>query len=235
MRCIQTLFISTTFVGLALSVPALAEAPSPLAQLIIRAANPRLPACAAALRITKLRLPQGLSQSPEEDGFEVRFRRDEDFSGPSTVCLARHGDCRWIYLQFTLLVEAPIAASALQRGHVLRVEDLQTKTLARRCLRGKAPTPADLIGHALLKNVQAGDPLLPHMLKRPIVVRRGDRVRISANNPRLRAQTLGVAQASGRVGDHIPVLNASSKKRLHARVTGTGRVSCSSGHGLRGH
>ncbi len=235
MRYIQTLFISTIFTGLSLSPHALAEAPSPLEEIIIRAANPRLPPGATALRISKLRPPRDRSEIQKQDGLVVRFRQGEDFSGPSTVCLEKSGDCSWIHLHFTLLVEAPTASKALKKGHVIRVEDLQTAIVPKSRLRGEALEPGDLVGRALLRDIQAGEPILRHVIKRPIVVRRGDRVRISAGNPRLRAQTQGIAQASGRVGDHIPVLNSSSKKRLHARVTGTGRVSCSSGHGPRGH
>jgi flagella basal body P-ring formation protein FlgA len=54
---------------------------------------------------------------------------------------------------------------------------------------------------------------------------RGETVHVEVRNGAARLELDGIAETSGSVGQFIPILNSSSKKRFRARVEGKGRVS----------
>ena len=73
--------------------------------------------------------------------------------------------------------------------------------------------------------IRAGSPIRTDQLEQPKEVMRGETVHVEVRNGAARLELDAVAEASGSVGESIPVLNPSSMKRFRARVEGKGRVS----------
>ena len=56
------------------------------------------------------------------------------------------------------------------------------------------------------------------MLAVPPVIRKGDKVKIIAENGPLRIVTAGIAKGSGGIGEQIKVENISSQKTIVGRI-----------------
>jgi flagella basal body P-ring formation protein FlgA len=74
------------------------------------------------------------------------------------------------------------------------------------------------VGKRLKQSVKAGQYLRLNMLAVPPVVQRGDRVKILVKNGPLKIETVGIAKASGGIGEQIKVENISSKKTVVGRI-----------------
>jgi flagella basal body P-ring formation protein FlgA len=196
-----------------------------LANLVTEQARLRMPAESVGLRVLRLQVPRGVPARVDPADARVEFREGEDFSGPSLVRLDFLGRTRWLSVDFELLVDTAVARTRLDRGHRLEAGDLEIKPLPRRLHSGgPPPAPDSLIGQVLTSAVEKGEPVLPRRLRRPVVIRRGDRVRLEVQGEHLVVHATGLAQAAGRVGDTIPVKSLASSKRLMAVVVGQGRV-----------
>ena len=82
-------------------------------------------------------------------------------------------------------------------------------------------------GIVSVKNIKAGEELTSDMFVSGIVVRNGDLVRIVGRSGDLQITVNGVAKASGRIGERIPVANSESKTILQATVADEGLVRVS--------
>jgi flagella basal body P-ring formation protein FlgA len=74
------------------------------------------------------------------------------------------------------------------------------------------------VGKRLKQSVKAGQYLRANMLAAPLVIQRGDRVKILVENGPLKIETIGVAKNSGGIGAQIRVENISSKKTVVGRI-----------------
>lgn len=116
-----------------------------------------------------------------------------------------------------------IANRHLPRHHIITAGDLRFE---RRTLGTQNwITEADpVVGQATRRPIRAGQPLAAHLVTSPTHVRRGDRVFIVSQNPRIQIQMMGEALEDGRAGDTIRVRNLSSSREISARVREDGRV-----------
>ncbi len=78
--------------------------------------------------------------------------------------------------------------------------------------------PEAVIGKRTRRTVDANAVLRPDLVEFPPVVKRGDRVKIVAENAGIRISAVGEAKQKGCVGERIPVVNLDSNKLIHARV-----------------
>jgi flagella basal body P-ring formation protein FlgA len=92
----------------------------------------------------------------------------------------------------------------LTKGYYLHPEDVQEQ-ISRRSLR-------------------AGTVLSPDMLDPPVIINRGERVKIRVNRPGIRIEMNGTALENGRQDERIRVRNEQSQKIVHGRVAGRGLV-----------
>jgi flagella basal body P-ring formation protein FlgA len=75
------------------------------------------------------------------------------------------------------------------------------------------------------RSLAAGTPLTSGDLHDPYDVMRGDSVRVEVSQGEARLELDARAEASGRRGQLIPVLNPANGKKFSARVEGAGKVS----------
>lgn len=92
----------------------------------------------------------------------------------------------------------------LTKGYYPRAEDVQEQ-ISRRSLR-------------------AGTVLSPDMLDPPLIINRGERVKIRVNRPGIRIEMNGTALENGRQDERIRVRNEQSQKIVYGRVAGRGLV-----------
>jgi flagella basal body P-ring formation protein FlgA len=82
----------------------------------------------------------------------------------------------------------------------------------------------DVIGKAAARPLAPQIPIKLTSLRRPFVVRKGDRVMIEAKMGGLSVQTAGVTKGNGEMGQTITVSNTDSGKDVRAKVIGPGVV-----------
>lgn len=81
--------------------------------------------------------------------------------------------------------------------------------------------PAGMVARRL---VRAGDVISPLYLTPPVLVRQGDRVRITIRSDSFQIATEGVARTAGRLGDTVTVINTETRRIFAGRVTGEKEV-----------
>ena len=118
-----------------------------------------------------------------------------------------------------------VTAESLPRGKILTTGDLKIV----RYDQSKLPAGYidDLtygIGMELKRHLSSGAPLTTNMIRKPKIIKRGQRVSIIARAGRMEVQMAGKALAHGAIGDRIKVLNLKSKKKVEGTVTPAGDV-----------
>ncbi len=87
-----------------------------------------------------------------------------------------------------------------------------------------ATDPREVIGKAAVRPLAPQAPIKLTALRRPFVVRKGDRVMIEAKMGGLSIQTAGVTKSNGELGQTVTVSNTDSGKEVRAKVVGPGVV-----------
>jgi flagellar basal body P-ring formation protein FlgA len=127
-----------------------------------------------------------------------------------------------------VLATAPrvIAVESLQPGRAVDAAQLRLEMRDEFPGAGSFAVSIDqAAGRIPRRAIAAGTPLRIEWLETPKEVTRGDTVHVEVVMGGARLELEAQAEASGAVGDTIPVLNPVSKKRFPARVDGKGKVS----------
>jgi flagella basal body P-ring formation protein FlgA len=82
----------------------------------------------------------------------------------------------------------------------------------------------EVIGKGAARPLQADTPLRPAFLKKPLTVRKGERVIIEARRGGLSIHTYGVTKSNGYIGETIMVANSDSGRELRAKIVASGLV-----------
>jgi len=82
----------------------------------------------------------------------------------------------------------------------------------------------DLQGMRLTRPLHAGAVVFSHMVKRPPLIQRGDRITILAGNDSFSVRAKGKALKAANMGERILVQNMRSKQRVQAIVVGAHTV-----------
>ncbi len=119
------------------------------------------------------------------------------------------------------MMDLPVAVAILAAGTVLGPDDLHMARISTGALRGEVIHTIDkATGFQLTHTVQAGQPLTPGDLTRPLLVRRGSLVRLQLLSAGLSVTGRGVALGSGAEGERVKVRNPGSKTELEGTVIG---------------
>jgi flagella basal body P-ring formation protein FlgA len=119
-----------------------------------------------------------------------------------------------------ILGDVLVAARALGRGHPLTPEDVR---IERRDVTGPQDPLrelADIEGRITVRPIAQGESMLPSLLERPPLVRRGDIVLVTAEGRGLRVTAQGEAKQDGKSGDVIRVRNLTSNRDVIGQVDG---------------
>lgn len=111
------------------------------------------------------------------------------------------------------------------RHTLLASDDIKT---VRQNISQLAPdiirSPAAAIGKRVRVSSRAGTILHAHLLEKPPMVKRGDRVTIVAQSGQLRVTAPGEVRNSGALGDMVLIKNMMSRREIYGRVLGPGIV-----------
>lgn len=108
---------------------------------------------------------------------------------------------------------------SLKMGHVLQPGDVElAEYKSDQLLRNIISDEADIIGHRLIRNLDEGETILAHMVKKIPLVKNGDRILIVANKGSLRVTAPGVVRQNGFKDDTVRVENLQSRKIILGTV-----------------
>jgi flagella basal body P-ring formation protein FlgA len=176
------------------------------------------------------------SRQPAPDGeleFPLGGLRGRMAGGPPSVLWTgwvRYAGNRrfpvWARVEVSVRVARVLASADLHPGVPIDAANLQAVE------REEAPASEafaasidDVVGKCPRVPIRAGTPILIRQLGPARDVLRGDKVEVEVRNGGASLKLEGIAEASGSVGDTIPVRNPDSQKRFRARVEARGQVS----------
>lgn len=117
-----------------------------------------------------------------------------------------------------------VAATEIPAGQALSAADV---TLERRALQATPDAVSEskeIVGMSTRRALHVGDSVRKSWLVAPILVKRGDAVRILASRGQIEVSVAGVALEGGANGAIISVRNASNNNVIRARITASGTV-----------
>ena len=128
--------------------------------------------------------------------------------------------------QATVFIRAVHAATVLERGASIARSDLKLKEIdLSKARRGFFSQIDAVAGKSVKRRVRTNQLLNPSLLTAPLLVRRGDRVKIIATDSGIEASASGEALADGERDEVIRVRNLSSEKVIDAKVLDSGLVT----------
>jgi flagella basal body P-ring formation protein FlgA len=118
-----------------------------------------------------------------------------------------------------ILRDVLVTRRPLPRGHLLSREDVETRRM------DVSGLPADVIsrwedavGKKIRRGVGPREVVRSDWLELPVLVDKGDRVVLVAEQGGLRVTALGEVKRKGRLGERIPVLNLGSNKAVFGHL-----------------
>lgn len=192
---------------------AVLEALTPLAEEGVTLTVERVPAVPS--------LPRGAVEME----IERPARMERTFFVPVTLRVGTESIKVSVTMHASRLGTILLAARRLERGMLLTASDFVEKSVdVYEAPRDAVRSSADAIGAVVQRTINANTPLTSAAIEKEAVIRRGDRVQISASIPGLTIQAAGEALDGGRIGQVIRVRNTDSRKIVSGRVTGAGEV-----------
>jgi flagella basal body P-ring formation protein FlgA len=132
----------------------------------------------------------------------------------------------WVRVKVSVLVPRVVTVVALRAGEAITADAVRVET--REEFPGAAASlqsAEEALGKWPRAAIRAGTAIGPAMLESPRDVVRGETVVVDVRNGSAHLELEARAEASGVIGETIPVLNPLSHKRFPARVEGKGKVS----------
>lgn len=113
----------------------------------------------------------------------------------------------------------------LPKGHVLTDRDFSFSTKNTSKLRnGYISDKSAVLGNKLKRSIREGQPIYNYQLEPIDMVKKGDKVNISAKVGSLTVVTSGIAMDTGRKGEQIDVQNQRSSRIVRTRIIGPNSV-----------
>lgn len=170
----------------------------------------------------RLLLPQ--CKSP----LEAYLPHGSRVNGNTTVGVRCHGNKPWsvfVPVNVQIYRDIVVASRSLAKNKILKAEDFHTERFDINRFSGAYLTELDkIIGKQLIRPVQLGTPVLSNMLKKPILIRRGELVILLAKTHTYEVRMQGKAMMDGASGDRIRVRNSSSKRIIEGKLAEDGTV-----------
>ena len=121
-----------------------------------------------------------------------------------------------------------VASQNLQRGDILQEADLITlKMNTSHAGYGHVEKMERLLGMELKRAINSGAPIRLSHVKSPDIVKKGEKVQLTARTRGLAVITSATALANGHAGEQIRVQNSESKRVVDAMVVAPGAVEIS--------
>ena len=179
------------------------------------------------IRVSRLDSRLRLPLCPQE-ALNAALESPAEPVGRVTVRLSCDSDVQWrlfVPAQVSLFQKVLVVTRPLGRHSLVGANDLTLLERDVGVLNGAYLTDLRQVdGMRLRRQVSADTVLSPTMLEQNEVVRRGDKVVISAANTQVSVRMSGEALESGNMGAQINVRNVRSGRVVKGRITGPGQV-----------
>lgn len=179
--------------------------------------------------VSKIVLPQGETQSVEVVSLKMKPGQDQfeaELAAPSKAHPLKQIT---VSGRLERLVQVPVLLSALQNGHVIQENDIDTIPMRARDVTDDIVLSKDaLIGMTPRRITLAGKPVKHIEVQAPQIIERGELVTMVFNGGGLSLTAQGKAMQAGAKGDVIRVVNASSSKTIQGTITGAKEVTVES-------
>lgn len=130
-----------------------------------------------------------------------------------------------VTVETTLFVPAVFAQTVIERGDTISAGQLKVEELdISKARRGFFHDIDEVTGKGAKRRLRANQLISPNLLAKPLLVRRGQQVKMIANHDGIAATTLGEALEHGEQGEVIRVKNLRSEKIVEAQVIESGVV-----------
>ena len=191
---------------------------------VVEAMRKQLPeAQIELLEYSRLPVPEGELEFPLNG---LRAMPSGGFWSGSVRYAGVHRYAIWARVRVMVIAPRVIAVKDLKPGRVIESSDVRLE------MREDSPSGNLFVtalehaeGRVLERPVVAGTVLRPQWLEAPKDVVRGDTVQVEVWSGGAHLKLAAVAEASGSMGQSIPVRNTDSKNRFFATIVGKGRVS----------
>ncbi len=112
-----------------------------------------------------------------------------------------------------------LVSRPLKQNEMISVADLEMHKMNLTDAADRFATRLDQVeNRRVLRNIGVHQPLEIKDLDRPLVLKRGDSVKIVYDEPGLSVTAKGQANADGGVGDTLAITNVESNKTIHCKV-----------------
>lgn len=146
-----------------------------------------------------------------------------------TIKVSCDAPVRWslrVPVKLQIFQTVVVSTQQIPRDQVITGKELQVlKQDINQLTEGYFQSEEELIGLSSVKSIQPGAVIKRHMVRQPIIVHRGETVKIVISEPGLKIEADGIAQSDGAIGDTIRIKNSRSNKMIDAKVKGSGVVS----------
>lgn len=165
--------------------------------------------------VSRTPVPAPCSQPVAVDAVETRYLSRMRFR---VTCSGQDGwQSDWI-VRVEASVMVVVAATDVPANRPLAEADLALARHKLTDMGDRLPALENVIGQASSRALRSGQVVLPRFLSQPLLVERGDRVKIVARSGAVEVQVAGEALESGRRGSIVRVRNISTGKIIRARV-----------------
>lgn len=179
------------------------------------------------------------AEMPDRGYFDVLLSRDMPTSGIAIQefwidhqtgqfianLVTQNGGLQRISGLAMLTLPVPVLSRRLLPGDIIRAEDIEIVELPWQRVHAFAVLePKDLIGKQAKRMVAQGRPIQLQSVIPPILVARGDHVKIELERGGLRLVTTGKAIGDAHLGQEVRVVNLSSNKTITGIATAEGVV-----------
>ncbi|MFA5985036.1 MAG: flagellar basal body P-ring formation chaperone FlgA [Methylococcaceae bacterium] len=154
---------------------------------------------------------------------------DQFKAGRTSVGIRCDGEIKWtVYASALVKIYLPVIVlnQAVQRGELIRPGILSTERKEISSIRNDYVTqPEQVENKQASRYLPAGSIISLRSLVEPLVIKRGDKVTISAGSNAFSIKMNGQAMRDGVKGELIPIKNQSSGRIVSAKVVEQGLVS----------
>jgi len=175
-------------------------------------------------RLSEIVLPQ------ESVTLEVLNYPDEDFIGDATFTIKFYSEGNvvkeeTVRVGMEVLTDVVVSKRELVKNREITGEDVHIqKKWLKRIPANIVTIPSDIVGKTLTFNLRPHSEITKNIIRTPLLIKRGNVVRIVFDNDSLSVTAMGISEEDGAKDKVIRVKNLSSNRTIYARVTGDSLV-----------
>ena len=150
------------------------------------------------------------------------------FNGTTSIKVSCSSPHPWsIYTKHMVSIKKSVLVinKNLPKGHIISNRDISYATKNTKNLRnGYISDKSFVLGNQLKRSIREGQPIYNNQLEPVELIKKGDKVNISAKVGSLTVMTSGTALDNGRKGEQIDVKNKHSSRVIRTKIIGPSSV-----------